>query len=94
MSAFDKFGLLQEQAIEPVELNDEDLLAELDIDGGDKNIVVLNHVRNNSDRKEAELIGRQTICENFEVYRKLFDQVQLDLNNQDFQPDFWEDECL
>ncbi len=83
LSDFDKFGLLQEQAIEPLELNDEDLLAELDIDGGDKNIVVLNHVRNNSDRKEAELIGRQTICENFEVYRKLFDQVQLDLNNQD-----------
>ena len=82
---FDQYNLLNNSTTsEPSdmsELEDDDLLSELGIEIEDEhNILVLNNVRSSDERKEAELIGKQKVCEDFEVFKPLFDQIQKDLD--------------
>ncbi|HEO1800845.1 TPA: GIY-YIG nuclease family protein [Acinetobacter baumannii] len=82
---FDQYNLLinstTSEASNMSELEDEDLLTELGIEVEDEhNILVLNNVRSSDERKEAELIGKQKVCEDFEVFKPLFDQIQKDLD--------------
>lgn len=81
---FDQHNLLKSTTSEPSdmsELEDDDLLSELGIEIEDEhNILVLNNVRSSDERKEAELIGKQKVCEDFEVFKPLFDQIQKDLD--------------
>lgn len=81
---FDQHNLLNSttsEASDMSELEDEDLLSELGIEVEDEhNVLVLNNVRSSDERKEAELIGKQKVCENFEVFKPLFDQIQKDLD--------------
>ncbi|MBP7217527.1 MAG: GIY-YIG nuclease family protein [Acinetobacter sp.] len=81
---FDQHNLLNSttsEASDMSELEDEDLLSELGIEVEDEhNILVLNNVRSSDERKEAELIGKQKVCEDFEVFKPLFDQIQKDLD--------------
>lgn len=81
---FDQHNLLNSttsEASDMSELEDEDLLSELGIEVEDEhNILVLNNVRSSYERKEAELIGKQKVCEDFEVFKPLFDQIQKDLD--------------
>lgn len=81
---FDQHNLLNSSTSEPSDmskLEDDDLLSELGIEIEDEhNILVLNNVRSSDERKEAELIGKQKVCEDFEVFKPLFDQIQKDLD--------------
>lgn len=81
---FDQHNLLNSttsEASDMSELEDEDLLSELGIEVEDEhNILVLNNVRSSDERKEAELIGKQKVCEDFELFKPLFAQIQKDLD--------------
>lgn len=84
LADFDHYGLLADSGEENADvasLEEDDLLAELGIEVEDEhNILVLNNVRSSDERKEAELIGKQKVCEDFEVFKPLFDQIQKDLD--------------
>ena len=45
----------------------------------EENILILKNVRTQEERKEAELVGRQKVCEDFAVFEPLFDQIQKEL---------------
>ncbi|EMK0756522.1 GIY-YIG nuclease family protein [Providencia rettgeri] len=81
---FDQYNLLNSITSEPSdisELEDDDLLSELGIEIEDEhNILILNNVRSSDERKEAELIGKQKVCEDFAVFKPLFEQIQKDLD--------------
>lgn len=83
LAAFDHLNLLsdsQDESNELSSLEDDDLLAELGIELEDEeNIFVLQNVRTQQERQAAEQIGKQTLCEDFEVFKPLFEQIQNDL---------------
>lgn len=63
------------------ELDDDALLAELGIEAEAPPITELKHVRTSAEKKAAEEIANRDKCENFEEFKRLFDQVQYDLNS-------------
>ncbi len=83
LADFDQYQLLSDSHDESNDLSgleDEDLLAELGIELEDEeNIFVLQNVRTQQERQAAEQIGKQTLCEDFEVFKPLFEQIQNDL---------------
>jgi hypothetical protein len=61
-------------------LNDEALLTSLGIDASSVNDVTqLTHVRSRSEIKAAEEIAQRAPCQDFDRFKPIFDQVQLDL---------------
>ncbi|MBF7693147.1 GIY-YIG nuclease family protein [Acinetobacter pollinis] len=83
LADFDQYGLLShsdDKNADVASLEDDDLLAELGIELEDEeNIFVLQNVRTQQERQAAEKIGKQTLCEDFEIFKPLFDQIQNDL---------------
>lgn len=83
LADFDQYGLLSDSDVgndDVASLEDDDLLAELGIELEDEeNILILKNVRTQEERKEAELVGRQKICEDFAVFEPLFDQIHKEL---------------
>ena len=83
LADFDQYQLLSDSHDESNDLSgleDEDLLAELGIELEDEeNIFVLQNVRTQQERQAAEQIGKQTLCEDFEVFKPLFEQIQNEL---------------
>ena len=63
------------------ELDDDELLAELGIDVDAPPITELKHVRSTAEKKAAEDIANRERCEDFEVFKPIFDQVQKELNS-------------
>lgn len=83
LANFDQYNLLNSITSEPTDLSeseDDDLLSELGIED-EHNILVLNNVRSSDERKEAEIIGKQKVCEDFEVFKPLFDQIKKDIDS-------------
>jgi len=82
---FDHQGLLTGSgAILPAntdELDDAALLAELGVEVDIPPITELKHVRSTAEKKAAEDIANRERCEDFEVFKPIFDQVQTDLNS-------------
>ncbi|NTA19816.1 GIY-YIG nuclease family protein [Agrobacterium tumefaciens] len=81
----DRQGLL---GIQPVmsqanidEMDDDALLAELGIEAEVSEITTLKHVRSVSEKRAAEEIANRERCEDFELFRPLFDQVQAELKS-------------
>jgi len=81
----DHHGLL---GIQPVmsqanidEMDDDALLAELGIEAEVSEITTLKHVRSVSEKRAAEEIANRERCEDFELFRPLFDQVQAELKS-------------
>lgn len=64
--------------MQPEGMDDEALLAALDVAEGD-DITELRHVRSFEERRAAEEIANRTRCEDFERYRPLFDGAEADL---------------
>ncbi|MBY5355751.1 GIY-YIG nuclease family protein [Rhizobium leguminosarum] len=62
-------------------MDDDELLAELGIDDDLIEITELRHVRPYAEKRAAEEIANRQKCEDFEVYKPLFEQVQHDLQN-------------
>lgn len=80
---FDKDGLLNSTEVDEVETvpeSDEELLAALGVDTTvESDLTTLQHVRSQADRSAAEEVARREPCDDFEKYKPLFDQVQVDL---------------
>jgi hypothetical protein len=81
----DHQGLLANVAVEPaapVELMDEDeLLAELDGAAGSSDITELRHVRTSADKRAAEEIANRQKCEDFDLFKPLFQRLQQDIES-------------
>lgn len=59
----------------------DDLAAELADFAGSSDITVLRHVRPSAEKRAAEEIADRKPCEDFEVFKPLFDQVRRDLSS-------------
>jgi hypothetical protein len=85
LAPLDTQGLLSEAphvlAPEQIEaLDDDSLLAELGIGGGD-DITQLRNVRSFEERKAAEDIANRTKCEDFDQFQPLFEQAERELKS-------------
>lgn len=85
LADFDQYGLLSDSDNENSDvasLEDDDLLAELGIELEDEdNIFVLQNVRTQKERDANELTAMRKVCSDFEVFKTLFDQINVDLEN-------------
>lgn len=63
------------------DLDDDELLAKLGIEVDAPPITELKHVRSTAEKKAAEDIANRERCEDFEVFKPIFDQVQKELNS-------------
>lgn len=84
LAEIDRHGLLDgggDPSLAPVDdLDDVALLAELGIDAAPaQDITQLRNVRSNSDRKAAEEIASAERCEDFAMFKPLFDRIEADL---------------
>lgn len=80
----DRQGLLTGTASisAPVDmLGDDELMAELDSVDGTGDITELRHVRTTADKRAAEEIANRTTCPDFDLFKRLFQDVQRDLDN-------------
>lgn len=73
-------GAVRAPAVVADEMDDEELLAELGVEAETASITELKHVRSNAEKKAAEEIANRELCEDFEKFEPLFDQVQDELN--------------
>lgn len=78
----DQLRLLEPAAevAEPVPEHDIDqIAAELEGLTGDSDIMALRHVRASADKRAAEEIADRKRCEDFDVFRPMFERVEADL---------------
>lgn len=61
-------------------MDDDTLLAELGVEAAAPDITELHHVRSSADKRAAEEIASRRKCEDFEVFRPFFEQVQKELD--------------
>ncbi|EKT4442340.1 TPA: GIY-YIG nuclease family protein [Stenotrophomonas maltophilia] len=83
----DTAGLLDRKmtaAVNPDELDEDALLAELGVDAltREDDITRLRHVAPFAERKAAEEIANRTRCEDFEKFQPLFEGVENDLKHE------------
>ncbi|QQN64663.1 GIY-YIG nuclease family protein [Bradyrhizobium diazoefficiens] len=63
------------------QLDDDQLLAQLGVEAArPDDITELRHVRSTAEKRTAEEIANRQKCEDFEIFRPLFEQVQKDLS--------------
>lgn len=84
LASFDKSGLLSntpsftEKPLD--ELDDDTLLAELGVSHQTENdITTLKHVKSVAEKKAVEEMGRRSLCNDFENFKPLFEQIQAEL---------------
>lgn len=63
------------------EMSEDELLAELEGAAGASDITELRHVRTSAEKRAAEEIANREPCPDFETFKLLFDQVQIDLES-------------
>jgi len=73
-------GSLAPLPTETDELDDDALLAELGIEAENPPIAELKHVRSSAEKKAAEEIANRERCDDFTIFKPLFEQVQNELN--------------
>jgi Meiotically Up-regulated Gene 113 (MUG113) protein len=85
VAQLDHQGLLDGAGSQPLKvmeaMDDDALLAELGVETGIAPITELKHVRSAADKKAAEDIARRDKCEDFEIFKPLFEQVQKELDS-------------
>jgi hypothetical protein len=83
--ATDRQGLLSGKEIVPAvsagPIDDDELLAELRDAAGAGGITDLRHVRKSADKRAAEEIANRTVCEEFEKFEPIFEQVKRELKS-------------
>jgi hypothetical protein len=62
-------------------IDDDALLAELKDSAGAGGITELRHVRKSADKRAAEEIANRTVCEDFEKFKPIFEQVKRELKS-------------
>lgn len=84
LAPLDRQGLLDERSEglspAPDGMDDDALLAKLGVEAAGPDITQLRHVRSAAEKRAAEEIASRRKCEDFEVFRPLFEQVQNDLD--------------
>jgi hypothetical protein len=84
IAPIDNQGLLARGAVaasEPTEEMDDDaLLAELGVETEKPAITELRHVRPSAEKKAAEDVANRQVCEDFETFKPLFEQIQKELD--------------
>ncbi|CAH1652276.1 MULTISPECIES: GIY-YIG nuclease family protein [unclassified Chelatococcus] len=68
-------------AVADDEIDEDELLAELSGADGSADITALRHVRGSAEKRAAEEIGNRTVCEDFDRFKPLFEQVRKDLQS-------------
>lgn len=82
LEPLDHQGLLADGGAEAdVELDDDELLAQLGIEDRPAAITELRHVRSAEEKRAAEEIASREKCDDFERFKPLFEQVQNDLQS-------------
>ena len=84
LAGLDKSGLLSNSANfteKPLdEFDDDALLAELGVSHqADSDITKLTHVKSRAEKKAVEEMGRRSLCNDFEHFKPLFEQIQAEL---------------
>lgn len=74
-------GSVQVSLTDTDDLDDDALLAELGIEVDAPPITELKHVRSTAEKKAAEDIANRDRCEDFEVFKPLFEKIQQELNS-------------
>lgn len=74
-------GSFQAALTDTDDLDDDALLAELGIEVDAPPITELKHVRSTAEKKAAEDIANRDRCEDFEVFKPLFEKIQQELNS-------------
>ncbi len=85
LEPLDRQGLLKGQAnqkaVEPDELDDDELLAELGVGAAaPDDITNLKYVRSVADKRAAEVVANRTVCPDFSIFKPLFAEVRADLD--------------
>lgn len=70
---------IEEESIET--MDDDALLAELAGAAGTPEFTDLRHVRSSAEKRASEEIAHRERCEDFEIFKALFDQVESELNS-------------
>ena len=85
LADFDQYKLLSDSHEEDDDLTgleDDDLLSELGIKLEDEeSIFVLQNVRTQKEREANELTATRKVCSDFEVFKTLFNQINLDIDS-------------
>lgn len=85
LAPLDHQGLLSRAEKNPEDsvesMDDEELLAELEGVISTSDITELRHVRSYAEKKAAEEIEHREVCEDFELFKPLFESVQQDLKS-------------
>lgn len=64
------------------DLNDEELLAQLGVGENDEDSITnLKHVKTTAEKRAAEEIANRKVCEDFEIFKPLFEAVRKDIDN-------------
>jgi hypothetical protein len=64
------------------DIDDDELLAQLGVDENDHNSITnLKHVRTRAEKKAAEEIANREVCEDFDLFKPLFESVKKDIDN-------------
>ena len=63
------------------DIDDEALLAELGVEAETADITELKHVRSTAEKRAAEEIANRTVCEDFDRFKPLFEQVSKELKS-------------
>ncbi len=84
LAPIDRFGLLSAGGqVAPMvaidDLDDDALLAELGVEAASPNVAELRHVRSSAEKRAAEEIANRERCEDFELFRPLFEQTKREL---------------
>lgn len=83
LAPLDHQGLLAGAVSAPAdaseEIDDDELLAQLGVDATAGDITQLKHVRSAAEKRAAEEIANRTLCEDFEKFKPLLEQVQKEL---------------
>jgi hypothetical protein len=80
LTPIDQHGLLSLAAASET-IGDDELLAELErADDGAPAITVLRHVRKSAEKHAAEEIADRSVCDDFEKFKPLIEQVKGELN--------------
>lgn len=84
VAPLDHQGLLETRAEDepapPDTMDDNALLAALDVEASAPDITELRHVRSSAEKRAAEEIGTREKCEDFETFRPLFENIQKELD--------------
>jgi T5orf172 domain len=85
LATLDHQGLLTGNEIVDAEssetIDDDALLAELQGGAGASSISELRHVRKSADKRAAEEIANRTVCEDFDKFKPIFEQVKNELKS-------------